>query len=50
MKKIFFLTILFCLTSAFHANAVDVFDLPTNEKIFYERGFPLNEYLIEKSD
>ncbi|MBP5534987.1 MAG: hypothetical protein J6Y03_05760 [Alphaproteobacteria bacterium] len=50
MKKIFFLAILLSLTSTFHANAVDVFALPTNEKTFYEKGFPLNEYLIYTPD
>ena len=50
MKKILFLTILSCLAPVFHANAVDVFALPTNERTIYERGFPLNEYLIYTQD
>ena len=50
MKKLFFLIILSCLLTAFHANAVDVFALPTNENFFYEKGYPLNEYLIYTPD
>ncbi|MBO5998020.1 MAG: hypothetical protein J6P93_05805 [Alphaproteobacteria bacterium] len=50
MKKILFLSILSCLISTVKANAVDVFALPTNEKTIYEKGFPLNEYLIYTPD
>ena len=50
MKKLLFLTILSCLILTFNAKAVDVFDLPTNENFFYEKGFPLNEYLIYTPD
>lgn len=50
MKKLLFLTILSFLILTFNAKAVDVFDLPTNENFFYEKGFPLNEYLIYTPD
>ena len=50
MKKLFFFVILSFLLTSTQANAVDVFALPTNESFFYEKGYPLNEYLIYTSD